>query len=531
MRWRTPIVIVALAALAIGYLRLATEQMAQNKTLLSFGIAVLAALLLLCWLLFASGLPRRVRFGTLGLVVAALVGFGGLFRIRGVTGDFVPVLEPRWSPKEVVAAPVPPPIPVASTAPAPAVVPSGAAPAAPPSAAPPDAAAEPKALNDYPQFLGPQRDGTLHGVRLARDWEKRPPRLVWRQPIGLGWSAFAIAGGRAVTQEQRGQEELVTAYELLTGRPLWVHSDTLRFDSVIAGDGPRAVPTIESGRVFTMGSTGLLNALDALTGRRLWVHDVVKENGTSVPDFGKVTAPLVVGELVIVSAGGGGGRSLVAYKKDTGERAWSAGSDASGYGSPALVMLLGRSQILAFNSRSVVGHDPETGQVLWEHAWPAGQPNVAQPLKVSEHRVLLSAGYGVGSKLFEIAAADGGYQARLLWETPRLKSKFVNMVLLDGFVYGLDDGILACLDPATGERKWKSGRYGHGQMILAERTLLVQTEEGELVLVDPSPDGLREVARFQALDGKTWNPPALAAPYLLVRNDKQSACYELALER
>jgi outer membrane protein assembly factor BamB len=323
----------------------------------------------------------------------------------------------------------------------------------------------------------------------------------------------------------------VSAYALLTGRPLWLHADTLRFDSVIAGDGPRAVPTIDGGRVFTMGSTGLLNALDFETGGRLWAHDVVKENDSFVPDFGKVSAPLVVGDLVIVSAGGGG-RSLVAYKKDTGERAWAAGDDRSGYGSPALVRLLGRPQVLVFNAGSVAAHDPESGKLLWEHPWPKAQPNVAQPLKVSDDRVLFSAGYGVGSKLFQIAqGTDGAYQTRLLWETPRLKSKFVNMVHVDGFVYGLDDGILACLDPATGERKWKAGRYGHGQMILIERTLLVQTEEGELVLVDPGPEGLKEVARFQALDGKTWNPPALAAPYLLVRNDKEAACYELPLEK
>ena len=233
-----------------------------------------------------------------------------------------------------------------------------------------------------------------------------------------------------------------------------------------------------------------------------------------------------------MSAGGARERSLIAYKKVTGERAWSAGSDRSGYGSPALLTLLGRPQLVAFNASSISAHDPETGRVLWQHAWPPQQPNVAQPLKVSDERVLFSAGYGVGSKLFQIAAAgDDVYEARLVWESPRLKAKFVNMVLLDGFVYGLDDGILACLDPATGERKWKAGRYGHGQMILVERTLLVQTEEGELVLVDPSPEGLKEVARFGALDAKTWNPPALAAPYLLVRNDKEAACYELPIER
>ena len=524
---RVPVVIVALAALVLLYVRLLSEQTAQSKTLATFGILLLASLALLAWLLVASGYSRRVRLGVLGAVFAALAGFVSLVRVRGVTGDFIPVLEPRWRPKERSVA-APPPAPAPSALPSAAAEPVAAKSEPRPTSSPRVAAT----LNDYPQFLGPNRDGTLSGFRLARDWEKRPPKLLWRRPVGLGWSAFAIASGRAITQEQRGQEEVVAAYDLASGRPLWVHADRVRFDSVIAGDGPRAVPTIDGGRVFTVGSTGLLNALDVESGRKLWSHDIVKESDAIVPDFGKVTAPLVAAGNVVVSAGGAGERSLIAYKKDTGERAWAAGSDRSGYGSPALLTLLGRSQLLAFNASSISAHDPATGRVLWQHAWPPQQPNVAQPLKVSDERVLFSAGYGVGSKLFQIAAAgDDVYEARLVWESPRLKAKFVNMVLLDGFVYGLDDGILACLDPATGERKWKAGRYGHGQMILVERTLLVQTEEGELVLVDPSPEGLKEVARFGALDAKTWNPPALAAPYLLVRNDKEAACYELPIER
>jgi outer membrane protein assembly factor BamB len=523
---RVPAAIVALAALGIGYVRLVGEQTAQAKTLATFGIVVLTSLLLLLWFVVASGRPRRARLSALAAVVAGVAAFVALVRVRGVTGDFVPVLEPRWRPKERAIATPPPPPTIAA---APSAAPSAASSAAPE----PRATAAPRVttLNDYPQFLGPNRDGTLSGFRLARGWDKRPPRLLWRQPVGLGWSAFAIAGGRAITQEQRAGEEVVAAYDLASGRPLWVHADRLRFDSVIAGDGPRAVPTIDGGRVFTVGSTGLLNALDAETGRKLWSHDIVKENGAIVPDFGKVTAPLVVGERVVVSAGGPGGRSLVAYEKDTGELAWAAGEDRSGYGSPALLTLLGRPQLVSFNAGSVTAHEPASGRVLWTHAWPPAQPNVAPPLPVAPDRVLLSAGYGVGSKLFEIAPAGDAYQARVLWESPRLKAKFVNMVLLDGFVYGLDDGILACLDPATGERKWKAGRYGHGQMILVERTLLVQTEEGELVLVEPNPEGLKELARFDALSAKTWNPPALAAPYLLVRNDKEAACYELPIER
>lgn len=550
-RWRTPAVVVGLALAALGYVWLGLDGIAQAKVMLSFGIAMLAALALLAWFLFGSGLPRRARI--LGLTLAALSGgaFFALVRIRGVTGDLVPVVEPRWRPKEAAAAPRLPPVAVRPAPPdapirpesapsrpprvASASPPAGAADAAPAGAdsghADPATAASAATLNDYPQFLGPNRDGTVPGVRLLRDWSKRPPRLVWRQPIGLGWSAFSIAGTRAVTQEQRGPDELVTAYDLLSGRPLWAHADRVRFDSVIAGDGPRAAPTIAAGRVFTMGSTGLLNALELASGRRLWSHDVVGENGSRVPDFGKVSSPLVVGDLVVVSAGGGGGRSLVAYRGDTGEPVWSAGDDASGYGSPALVTLLGQPQVLVFNQGSVAGHDPASGRLLWQHAWPRTQPNVAQPLPLSRDRVLFSAGYGVGAKLFQLAAAGEDYSARLVWETPRLKAKFVNMVLVDGFVYGLDDGVLVCLDPETGERRWKAGRYGHGQMLLVGGTLVVQTEDGELVLLEPSRDGLRELARFRVLDGKTWNPPALAAPYLVVRNDTEAACYELALER
>ena len=185
---------------------------------------------------------------------------------------------------------------------------------------------------------------------------------------------------------------------------------------------------------------------------------------------------------------------------------------------------------MVLGGASVAGHDPSTGALLWEHPWPAEQPNVAQPLPLPGDRLLLSAGYGVGSKVIAIAA-DGASALvpTLVWETPRLKSKFANMVLHEGFVYGLDDGVLTCLDPATGERRWKAGRYGHGQLLLLGGLLFVQTEDGEAVLVEPTPEALRELTRFDLLDGKTWNPPALAGARLLVRNDREAALYELPL--
>jgi outer membrane protein assembly factor BamB len=515
------VVILLLGAVSLADAWLFEDTDRQARVLQTVQTVALAVLALLLWVLFASRLPRRVRLAALGVVVALAVLGKAVFRIRGVTGDVVPILEPRWARDDAPPLPGPRAQEVAPTPPAAAAEPAprretGAKPA--------------RLVEDYPQFLGPRRDGTLPDLRLARDWTGRPPRRLWRQRIGAGWSAFAVVGTLAVTQEQRGDEEFVVAYDVATGRPRWSHGDKARYETLIAGIGPRATPTIVDGRVFTLGGTGILNALDLSTGRRLWTHQVVEEAGAKVPDWGKSCSPLVAGGRVIVSAGGAGGRSLVAYDAGTGAKDWSGGNDRSGYSSPVLATIAGRPQVLILNHASVSAHDPETGAVLWDHAFPDEQPNVAQPVPLPGDRVLLSAGYGIGAKLYQIATRDDGIlEARVVWESPRLKSKFANMLVHGGFVFGLDDGVLTCIDPATGERRWKGGRYGHGQILLAGDLLLVQTEEGELALVEAVSDAHREIARFRILDGKTWNTPALAGSVLLVRNDQEAAAYELAL--
>ena len=189
-------------------------------------------------------------------------------------------------------------------------------------------------------------------------------------------------------------------------------------------------------------------------------------------------------------------------------------------------------QILIFNRGSVAAHDPATGEELWSYPWPEMQPNVAQPLPLPGDRVLVSSGYGVGSKLLHVArnTAGGAFDVELLWESPRLKAKFTTIVLRDGYVYGLDDGVLVCLDPETGERRWKQGRYGHGQVLLVGDLLLVQTEEGEIALVEANPERHVELARIPVVSGRAWNTPALAGPYLLLRNDREAVCLELPLE-
>jgi outer membrane protein assembly factor BamB len=356
---------------------------------------------------------------------------------------------------------------------------------------------------------------------------------VWRQPVGAAWSGFAIAAGRAVTMEQHGEEEWVTCYDPGSGRLLWKTESPGRYNTAIAGEGPRATPTISNGLVFTLGATGILRCLDLESGVERWSRDIKTDSGAKVPDFGFASSPLVLEGKVIVSAGGTAGKSLLAYAAADGELAWSAGSRPVNYSSPFLYTLAGRQQIVMFDSEAITAHDPSTGDVLWEHPWGKGMPHVSRPIPIGDNRVLFSSGYGVGSALLEIApGADGRFAATEVWKTIRFQAKFSNPVERDGHVFGVSDGIFACLDLKDGTVRWKNGRYGHGQGLLVGKFYLQMTEDpGELVLLQPTPEAANELARFPVFDAKTWNPLALSGGLLLVRNDREAACIRLPLAK
>ncbi len=506
--WPAGLLLVTLAV-AVLVIRRLDHLPYQTRNLATMVTLLAGAAPLWLWWLLLSRAPWRWRLWGCG-VSLLVVGLGvGLFRIRGVSGDLLPILEPRWARR---AGPVP----------------AQPAPDLPTPAAVPEAAAYP----DFPQFLGPQRNGVIAGVALEPDWGARPPRILWRQPVGAAWSGFAIVGGRALTQEQEGEEETVTCYELSTGRRLWRHADPARYFTVLAGEGPRCTPTVAGARVYTLGATGLLNCLDLADGRRVWSRRITEDAGSSVPEWGFAGSPLVYEGRVIVSAGGRDGRSLLAYHAETGELLWAAGSQAASYSSPVVHTLAGRPQALMFNSRFITAHDPETGHVLWEYPWGAGHPNVAVPVAVGPNRVVFSSGYGVGAELLEVAPdPEGRWAARRVWKSIRLKAKFANFVEREGHLYGLDDGVLACVAVEDGTLRWKEGRYGHGQMLLVGDLLLVTAETGELALLRPTPEAPNELHRFRVFSGKTWNPPALAGDVLLVRNDREAACLRLALVR
>ncbi len=509
LHWLPAIMITGITAAIIGWIW-SREVTLDYKIFVTQVSALVGCFLLTLWLAFFSNFERRTRYSTaLTLWIAGAV-FITLFKFE-FTGDMWPSrIVWRWAATEdsrLAVATSETRADITQTTP-----------------------------QDYPRFLGPNAIPIIQGLELATDWTVRPPELVWRQPIGAGWSGFAIVGDYAVTQEQRGDQELVVCYELKTGKTVWTHADPGRFTSVLGGDGPRATPTIVDGKVYTHGAGGILNCLDGATGDVLWSHDTLKENRADNIGWGKSGSPLVVDDLVINSAGGPSGRSLIAYNKDDGEEVWAAGNDQSSYASPTLATLGGVRQVISVNQDRVAAHGLSDGEELWATPWKGssnGNATASQPVVLPADCIFLSKGYGIGCALLQITTTeDGSFSAEKLWAESRLmNSKLTNVVVHGDYIFGLSGGILECINWKTGKRQWKRGRYGHGQNILVGDVLLITTEDpGDVVLVAADPEKYEELARFSAIEGKTWNNPAIAGPYLLVRNHREAACYKLPIK-
>jgi outer membrane protein assembly factor BamB len=389
------------------------------------------------------------------------------------------------------------------------------------------AATAPAPAIAWPGFRGARRDGVIAGVRLETDWKASPPVELWRRPIGPGWSSFAVSGDVFYTQEQRGDEEIVGAYRVSTGEPVWKHRDPARFYETNAGAGPRATPTLSKGRVYSLGATGILNALDAADGRVVWSRNAAADAGAAVPIWGFSGSPLVVDDLVIVAVAG----TIAAFDLATGAPRWHGGS-GDGYSSPQLVTIDGVTQILLVSGTGTTSVAPADGKVLWTHPWPSGVP-IVQPAIVAGGDVLLSDGGFNGLRRLGVAHGPDGWTIAERWTSNRLKPYFNDFVVHDGHAYGFDGAILACINLQDGTRRWKGGRYGQGQLVLLrdQGVLLVLSEEGELVLVQAAPDQFTEIAKVPGINGKTWNHPVLVGNVLIVRNGEEMAAFRLALAK
>jgi outer membrane protein assembly factor BamB len=382
----------------------------------------------------------------------------------------------------------------------------------------------------WPGFRGPNRDGICSDTRLLKTFGNGGVRLLWRQPIGGGYGSFAIANGVAFTIEQRRSQGVVTAYDLATGRELWAHGWEAEFRETIGGDGPRATPIWHDGRIYAQGACGELRSLDAIAGKLIWRHNVLQENGAPSLEYGCSASPLVFDDLVVTVPGGSNGASVAAYDQLTGARRWAVGNDRQSYVSPMLVTLAGERQILVVAAQRTMGLSAADGTMLWEFRW--GEPlmgrNVAQPVLWDGDKFLLSAGYGVGCVAVQVVRGKHELKARELWRNGFLKNKFSSSIFWQGNLYGLDEDILTCLDASTGGRRWKDGRYGYGQLLLASDCLVILCGNGDLALVRARPDRHEEMFRVPAIHGKTWNYPAICSGKLLIRNLAEMACFDLS---
>jgi outer membrane protein assembly factor BamB len=497
-------------------------------------------------------LPDRLRPATIATAILLACGAWTLVRTEGISGDHVAEFAWRWgrSPEErlLAEAEVPAPAPASTPAatapearptegasdPAAARRPAPTAAAAPDRPAPLPASAGATTAGDWPGFRGPGRDGIVRGVRIATDWTASPPALVWRRAVGPGWSSFAVHGDLVYTQEQRGGDEVVACYEATTGEPVWTHRDAVRFFESNAGAGPRATPTLSKGRIYTFGATGILNALDAAHGSVVWSRDAASDTDgapsygggtTKVPDWGFASSPLVVEDVVIVAVAG----QLVGYDAGTGQPRWVGPDGGMSYSSPHLVTIDGVAQVLLASGAGATSVTPSDGKLLWKHDW-RGFP-IVQPAQTADGDLLLIAAGNSGTRRVAVGNGPGGWTVEPRWTSPGLKPYFNDFVVHEGHAFGFDGRILSAIDLRDGQRKWKGGRYGNGQLVLLpeQDLLLVLSEEGELALVSALPDTFTELARFKAIEGKTWNHPVLVRDLLLVRNGQEMAAFRLSL--
>ncbi len=446
--------------------------------------------------------------------VALTLGYWDLLQSAGVDGTFQPELSWRWIPTaeerylQTVASQS------ADT----------------PSPAP----AEKILLADaaWPAFRGAARDGRQPGIVLKSNWEETPPKSIWKKPIGPGWSSFSVAGNRLFTQEQRGEDEAVVCLNASTGETIWATTYPSRFWEAVAGAGPRATPTIADEGLFALGANGVLLALDPVTGAKRWTRDLQVDAGRKPPMWGFASSPLVVQGLVIVHAGGAENKGVLAYRVADGELAWAVPSGDHSYSSAQLATFDGVSGLLMSTNAGLQFLDVADGHTIWEHRWAGDNYRALQPLVVG-NSAFIATSLGLGTR--KVTARQKGDQWEVTedWTSRDLKPDFNDFVEYQNSLYGFDGNIFTCVSLETGKRAWKRGRYGNGQVLLLPDAgqLLVTSETGEVVLLKADPAKPVELARFPAIEGKTWNHPVVIGSKLYLRNAEMAACYELALEQ
>ena len=381
---------------------------------------------------------------------------------------------------------------------------------------------------EWPQWRGPNRDGISHETGLLKSWPEGGPKVLWRVPVGDGYSGISVSKGRAYTITADGDGEFVICLDASNGNEIWRFRSGSKFTES-NGNGPRSTPTVGGDWVFALGAKGQLYSLDARYGKELWKHDLLKEFESTIPPWAFSTSPLVEGDLLLVEVGGQPGKSIVAFDIRSGRVAWTSHTDKPAYSSPIAITYNGIRQIVFLTSKTLLSVSPEDGQIYWKYPWLTHEGiNVATPIFVPEDKIFISASYDKGAALVKVkSTSEGKFTVEEVWKNRVMKNHFNSSVLHGDYLYGFDGAILKCIRVDTAEDQWKKRGFGKGSLTLADGHLIILSDSGQLALAEATSSEYKEKASAPVLEGKCWTVPTLAGGKLYVRNQKEMVCLDM----
>jgi outer membrane protein assembly factor BamB len=503
-RWFAIAFMVLAMIITAQFLHVSIKTAMMGNMFMMFSIPVLT-IAFVAWAVLSRNLAvRRCRLITMTATIILASGFWVLLRTEGMTGDARHDLVWRWSQtyeEEFLDKIKDQNNTLASIS---------------------DTISDEAA---WPGFRGLNRDAVVYGIAIKTNWNESPPDELWRKPVGPGCSSFAVQGDYFFTQEQHDESEVVSCYKLLSGDPVWIYKYEARFWDSHVGAGPRSTPTLHKGKVYTMGATGILNAINANDGSLIWTRNTIQDADVKHSGWGYSSSPLVVDNIVLVALVG----TIAAYDINTGDPIWLGKDTADSYSSPHLAWIDEVKQVILLNGGGAKSYDPSNGRLFWEYKNPGGS-RVVQPTMIKEGEFLIGEADITGICRIKVSHEPDGWKVTELWKSPRLRPNHNDLVVHKNHAYGFDGASVACIDLESGKRRWKYGRYDGQMLLLADQDLLLVTSvDGEISLIKATPEHFNEIAKIQAIEGKTWNHPVIVGDILLHRNTREMVAYKLDL--